>query len=86
MRKVKRQQRTSEAKIEGLFEIVKGFNITLEDGSEKRFEAGKRKGQFVSEKDFTPEQWKALNKLEAVVPVVDEVLEDDEIAAEIITD
>lgn len=83
MSKVKR---TSEAKIKGLFEIVRGFNITLEDGSEKRFDADKRKGQFVREADFTPEQWHALVKLEAVVPVVEEHIEDDEIAAEIIED
>jgi hypothetical protein len=44
-----------------LTEIVKGFNVP--DGeSEKRFEPG----GFVTEKDFTPEDWKALVKMEAV--------------------
>lgn len=80
----KAKTNTSEARIGQMFEIVKGFNITLADGTEKRFEAGKRKGQFVEEKDFAAGEWKALFEMGAVMPVVADEADEDEIAAEII--
>jgi hypothetical protein len=61
---------------EEAFQIVAGFNVTDEKGNEKRFDVGKKKPNFVTEKDFTPKQWKSLVEMGAVVPF--EQLEDEE--------
>lgn len=76
----------SEAKIEQAYEIAVGFNIPDGDaGKEKRFDVGKRKAQFVFEKDFEPDVFKALLKMDAIVPVVtlDEVL-DEELTGDVV--
>lgn len=58
----------TEAQVAKTYEIVKGFNIPDGEG-EKRFEPGKSKPKFVTEKDFAPEVWKELVSAGAVVPV-----------------
>lgn len=75
------KKKTSEGQIKELFEIVKGFNVTDQDGNETRFEATANK--FVTAKDFTADQWKALLASDAIVQV-EEPIEPEEIAAEII--
>lgn len=66
----------TEAEIDRTYQIVKGFN--LPDG--RRFEAG---NNFVSEKNFSTSDWKALVEMEAVQKVeTPEVREDETVVFE----
>jgi hypothetical protein len=75
---MKKKEVLTEAQIDKAYEIVKGFNIADGEG-EKRFEPGKRKPQIVFEKDFKPEVWKSLLKLDAVKLVEDVEVREDEV-------
>jgi hypothetical protein len=79
MRKVKVLK---ESKVSDAFRVTAGFNYPDGDG-EARVEAG----SIVFAKDFKPEVWKALKRLEAVRQIVEvELLADGEsIAAEVIS-
>lgn len=56
------------------YQILRGFNVTGEDGAEKRFDIGPTaKPAIVRPGDFTEKQWKALLSLKAVEPVKEPV-------------
>ncbi len=58
----------SEAQVEKLYVVTNCFNVSGEDG-EKRFDAGTEdKPNFVTEKDFEPDDWKILVRDKTVVP------------------
>lgn len=59
----------SESKIDNLFIINAGFNLTdAETGAETRFEKGTdQKPHFVTEQDFTSANWRELKQMKAIV-------------------
>lgn len=57
----------TESEEEKVYVIRKGFNTS--DG--KRFNVGSHKPNFVFEKDFDAEDWKALVEMEAVEHAVE---------------
>jgi hypothetical protein len=59
----------TEAEAEKEYEIARGFNLTREDG-EVRFSVGKAKPHYVTEKEFSENEFKELIKQGALVPVL----------------
>jgi hypothetical protein len=76
----------SESHVAEAFEVVAGFNYPDGKNGEKRVNAGKTKPTIVFEKDFEPEVWEALIRLEAVKQIAPEepLKEGENIAAEVI--
>jgi hypothetical protein len=72
----------SESKVADAYRVTAGFNYPDGKGGEKRVEAK----SIVFEKDYSPEVWKALLKLEAVRQIVEPepLHEGESIAAEVI--
>lgn len=64
----------TEKEIERTYEVVTGFNVP-----KGRFDVGTDKPNFVSEKDFSPDEWKALTDMGAVRRVETTEVREDEV-------
>lgn len=58
----KKVEKLNESQVHKTYEVLIGFNTS--DG--KRYDVGERKPNFVYEKDFEKEDWKALVQMDAV--------------------
>lgn len=70
----KKAEILTENQISHTYEVIKGFNVP-----KGRFDVGKDKPNFVFEKDFAPDEWKALTEMGAVKRVETTEVREDEV-------